>query len=64
MQLVDKTEKELIEQDEQIEGKTYRPLYPALTATSVLAWKRGQPFSPAATKFIEYTKCFLGMDKA
>ena len=43
---------------------TYRPLYPALTATSVLAWKRGQPFSPAATKFIEHTKCFLGMDKA
>ena len=43
---------------------TYRPLYPALTATSVLAWKRGQPFSPAATKFIEHIKCFLGMDKA
>ena len=43
---------------------TYRPLYPALTATSVLAWKRGQPFSPATTKFIEHIKCFLGMDKA
>ena len=43
---------------------TYRPLYPDLTATSVLAWKRGQPFSLAATKFIEYMKCFLGMDKA
>lgn len=43
---------------------TYRPLYPALTATSVLAWKRGQPFSPAATKFIEHIKCFLSMDKA
>lgn len=43
---------------------TYRPLSPDLTATSVLAWKRGQPFSPAATKFIEYIKCFLGMDKA
>lgn len=28
---------------------TYRPLYPDLTATSVLAWKRGQPFSLAAT---------------
>ena len=40
---------------------TYRPLMPALTATSVLAWKRGQPFSLAATKFIDYTKCFLGM---
>lgn len=43
---------------------TYRPLYPELTATSVLAWKRGQPFSLAATKFIEHIKCFLGMDKA
>ena len=40
---------------------TYRPLSPALTATSVLAWKRGQPFSPAATKFIAHTKCFLGI---
>lgn len=40
----------------------YRPLSPALTATSVLAWKRQQPFSPAATKFIEYSKCLLGID--
>ena len=43
---------------------TYRPLYPSLTATSVLAWKRGQPFSLATTKFIEHMKCFLGIDKA
>ena len=43
---------------------TYRPLYPPLTATSVLAWKRGQPFSLAATKLIEHIKCFLGMGKA
>lgn len=43
---------------------TYRPLTPSLTATSVLAWKRGQPFSLAATKFIEFSKCFLGMDKS
>lgn len=43
---------------------TYRPLNPSLTATSVLTWKRGQPFSLAATKFIEHLKCFLGMDKA
>lgn len=41
----------------------YRPLSPPLTATSVLAWKRGQPFSLAATRFIEYSKCFLGMSK-
>lgn len=43
---------------------TYRPLSPDLTATSVLAWKRGQPFSLAATKFIEHIKCLLGMTKA
>lgn len=38
-----------------------RPLSPELTATCVLAWKRQQPFSPAATKFIEHMKCFLSM---
>ncbi len=43
---------------------TYRPLYPALTSTSVLAWKRGQPFSVATTKFIEHMQCFLSMNKA
>ena len=43
---------------------TYRPLSPELTATCVLAWKRQQPFSLAATKFIEHAKCFLGMSKA
>lgn len=43
---------------------TYRPLFPALTATSVLAWKRGQPFSVAATKFMEHIQCFLGIGKA
>ncbi|MDE5777416.1 MAG: LysR family transcriptional regulator [Lachnospiraceae bacterium] len=42
----------------------YRPLSPELTATCVLAWKRQQPFSLAATKFIEHAKCFLGMSKA
>lgn len=40
---------------------TYRLLMPSLTATSVLAWKRGQPFSLAATKFIEHLECFLSM---
>lgn len=40
---------------------TYRPLSPSLTATSVLAWKRGQPFSLAASKFIGHMKCFLGI---
>lgn len=35
---------------------TYRPLYPELSASSVLAWKKGQPFSLAVTKFIEHMK--------
>lgn len=39
----------------------YRPLFPELTANSVLAWKKQQPFSLAATKFIEYMKCFLSI---
>ena len=39
-----------------------RPLYPELPATCVLAWKRQQPFSKAAMKFIEHIKCFLSMD--
>lgn len=33
-----------------------RPLSPKLTATSVLAWKRKQPFGPAAAKFIQFAK--------
>lgn len=40
---------------------TYRPLYPELTADSVLAWKKQQPFSLAATKFIEHMKYLLGI---
>lgn len=39
----------------------YRSLSPDLTANSVLAWKRQQPFSPAVTKFIEYMQCFLSI---
>ena len=39
----------------------FRPLFPALMATSVLAWKRNQPFSLAVTQFIAFSKCFLGM---
>ncbi len=35
---------------------TYRPLSPELTATSVVAWRRKQPFGLAAEKFIEYLK--------
>lgn len=42
----------------------YRPLSPELTANSVLAWKKQQPFSPATMKFIEYMRCFLGITEA
>lgn len=37
------------------------PLYPELTATSVLAWKRQQPFSAVTNRFLAYARCFLGM---
>lgn len=40
-----------------------RPLYPELNTTSVLAWKRQQPFSRAAMKFIEHMKCLLSMNE-
>lgn len=35
------------------------PLYPELTATSVLAWKRGQPFPTAVSRFLEHAKSLL-----
>lgn len=40
------------------------PLCPELYSTSVLAWKRGKPFSLAAGKFLEYIRCFLGMERS
>lgn len=33
-----------------------RPLYPQISVGSVIAWKRSQPFSPAATRFIEHIR--------
>lgn len=36
----------------------FRPLAPALTAGSVLAWLRGQPRPRAASKFIEFLNAF------
>lgn len=39
-----------------------RPLYPELAATSVLAWKREQPFGAVVSRFLEFIKCFLGME--
>ena len=35
---------------------TCRPLWPELTSTTVLLWKRKQPFGLAAEKFIEFLK--------
>lgn len=40
---------------------TTRPLTPSLKTTSLLAWKRDQPFSRATTQFIAHTKSFLSM---
>lgn len=39
----------------------YRPLYPELTANSVLAWKKQQPFTLAADRLIEHLKYFPGI---
>lgn len=36
----------------------FRPLSPALWTTSVLAWRRQQPFSPAATALSRFSKTF------
>ena len=41
----------------------FSPVSPRLTSNSVLAWKKQQPFSLAATKFIEHMKCLLSMRK-
>lgn len=36
------------------------PLYPELTATSVMAWKRRQPFPTATNRFLQYVNRFGG----
>lgn len=41
----------------------FRPFSPELTANSVFAWKKQQPFSPAVTKFIQHIECFLGISR-
>lgn len=43
------------------EQLTYRPLEPELRSSCVFAWKKQQPFSLAATRFIEHMKCFLSI---
>ena len=40
-----------------------KPLSNELASGSVLAWKRGQPFSRVTEKFIEHAKCFLSMNE-
>lgn len=46
------------------ETVTCRPLSPALTATSVIAWRRKQPFALAAEKFIEHCRATLSESHA
>lgn len=38
-----------------------RPCVPELRASSVFAWKKQQPFTPATAKFIQHIKCFLSI---
>ena len=37
----------------------YRPLLPERTTTSILAWKKNQPFAPAVRKFLEHAHNML-----
>lgn len=37
----------------------YRPLSPERTTTSVIAWKKNQPFAPAVKKFLEHAHNML-----
>lgn len=39
----------------------YRPLSPERTTTSVLAWKKNQPFAPAVKKFLEHAHNMLDL---
>ncbi len=42
---------------------TYKHLMPERKATSVIAWKKYQPFNVAVSKFLEYIQGNLSMDK-
>ncbi|MBO6438773.1 LysR family transcriptional regulator [Enterococcus faecalis] len=48
-----------LELHSQYEGLTFIPLEPELKLTSVLVWKSNQVFSPATTKFIDFSKKYL-----
>ena len=41
----------------------FRPLHPELTNTSVLVWKKFQPFSPAVSAFVDHTKMLFRHDE-
>lgn len=41
----------------------FRPLRPELTNTSVLVWKKFQPFSPAVSAFVDHTKMLFRHDE-
>lgn len=41
----------------------FRPLSPELSANSAFAWKKQQPLSPAASRFIEHIRRTLGAGK-
>ncbi len=43
---------------------TMRPLKGCEVLHSVLAWKRGQPSSPAVERFLSFAKCFWSIDEA
>ncbi len=39
-----------------------KPIYPNRYTTSVLAWKKHQPFNTAVSKFLEHIQCYLSID--
>ena len=39
-----------------------KPIYPNRYTTSVLAWKKHQPFNTAVSKFLEHIQCYLRID--
>lgn len=41
----------------------FRPFRPALVNTSVLVWKKFQPFSPAAATFLQHAIMLIGHDR-
>lgn len=40
----------------------FRPLEPAIEQRVVLAWRKGAKQSRTVQRFIQFAKCFLGME--